>query len=119
MHFEKRDLKPYAEPISAADLKEGAIYFFVNFIDDAMLIPTMEAVVFIGRNLSADDVGQIYFQDVGSYQNGIRYDAALKDENGLFYSGPEGQTGHVFEYERAVDELIRCAQRRKRISTSG
>jgi len=33
MRFEARELKPYAEPVSASDLKEGAVYFFVNFAE--------------------------------------------------------------------------------------
>ncbi len=113
MRFEGRELKPYAEPVSARDLKEGTVYFFLNFADDAMLIPTMESVVYIGKNLDRSDDGVVYFQDIDSHQQGVRYDSTSKNENAMFYSGPENETGHVFEYEPALDELMRCALRRR------
>jgi hypothetical protein len=116
-HFESRELKPYAEPVSASALKEGVIYFFVTFSDDAMLLPTMEPVVFIGRNLDANDAGVVYFQDIDSYQQGVRYCTPVenKNENATIYSGSENETGHVFEYEQALEELMRCALRRRTI----
>ncbi len=111
--FEGQELKPYAEPVSANELREGSIYFFLNFIDDAMLLPTMEPMVFIGRNLDATDVGTVYFQDIGSYQQGVRYESSDAGENARFYRGSENETGHVFEYENALHELIRCLLRRR------
>lgn len=111
--FEKRELVPHAEPVSARDLKEGAIYFFVNFADDAMLIPTMEPMVFVGRNLEINDVGLVYFQDLDSYHLGARHDSA-DNESATFYAGPEDQTNHIFEYECALEELMRCLLRRKK-----
>ena len=77
-----------------------------------MLLPSLEPVVFIGRNLESNQTGTIYFQDIDSYQQGIRYDAAISDD-AKFYSGPELETGHIYEYERALDELMRCSVRRR------
>jgi hypothetical protein len=114
MFFEQREIKPYAEPISARDLQEGTIYFFLNFVDDDMLLPTLEPVVFIGRNLEKDDEGQAYFQDVDSFQRGIRYDSIDESDSTAFYSGSENELGHVFEYERALDALLACSLRRQK-----
>src|SRR6202035_5499965 len=99
MRFERQELRPYAEPTSANDLETGAVYFFLNFADDALLLPTMEPVVFIGRNLEVNDSAMVYFQDFDSYQQGVRYDSSGQNENATVYSGPENETGHVFEYE--------------------
>ena len=41
MHFEGRELKPYAEPVTASELKQGSVYFSVTFADDDMTIPVM------------------------------------------------------------------------------
>lgn len=112
--FERHDLKPYAEPVLERDLKEGSFYFFINYADDAMLVPIMEPVVFIGRNLEKDDDGVIYFQDIGSYHKGVRYGSSNEDEQATFYSGSQLETGHVFEYEQGLDELIRCSLRRSK-----
>ena len=112
MRFERQELRPYAEPTSANDLKIGSVYFFLNFVDDALLLPSMEPVVFIGRNLEANDKTRVYFQDADSYRQGVRYESSDKNENATIYSGSENEIGHVFEYDHALDELIRCSLRR-------
>jgi hypothetical protein len=116
--FEGRELKPYAEPVSASDLKHGSIYFFVNYADDAMLFPTIEPMVFIGRNLEPTDDRVVYFQDIDSYQHGVRHDSTFKNENAVFYSGSENETGYVFEFEQALEELMRCSLRRRKAAKS-
>lgn len=113
MRFESRELKPYAEPVLASDLTEGSVYFFLNYADDAMLLPTMEPMVFIGRNLDTNDAGAVYFQDINSYQQGVRHDSTAKNENAAFYSGAENETSQVFQYEQALEELMRCSLRRR------
>jgi hypothetical protein len=113
MIFEERELKPHAEPVPASDLKEGSIYFFVNFVDDEMLLPTLEPFVFIGKNLEKDDSGRVYFQDVDSFQRGIAYDSEGEDRSATFYSGSENELGHIFEHERALDILMACSLRRR------
>ena len=114
MKFEGRELQTYAEPILATELEEGAAYFAVNYIDDEMLIPTIETLIFIGNNLEPDDVGQAYFQDVASYREGIPYSWNADDGSATFYSGPENELNHIFNYEHALEELMRCSLRRKR-----
>lgn len=116
MVYFEHELKPYAEPVLAAQLKEGSIYFFVNFIDDELLIPTMEPFVFVGRNFEPGDDGRVYFQDVYSYRAGIRYEmaeSANEESSAEFHTGSEAELGHVFEYEQALDVLIACSLRRK------
>lgn len=107
----ERDLKPYAEPIAASELQEGSVYFFVNFIDREMLIPTIETVVYVGKNLEPNDENQVYFQDIESFRNGIRYGSG---EGAVFETGSADELGHVFEYERALDVLMACSLRRQK-----
>lgn len=117
MRFE-REVKSYAEPVSAAELKEGSIYFFVNFIDGELLIPAMEPVVFVGRNFESGDEGRVYFQDIYSYLEGIRYDTpepVSEESSAEFHTGSEDELGHVFEYEQALDVLIACSLRRRQL----
>ena len=113
MHFEERELKPYAEPVLESDLKEGAVYFSVTFIDDDMLVPLMETLVFIGRDLEPEDSGQVYFQDANSYQRGVRYGKPLEDEQATFLAGSKNELGHIFTYEHALDSLMKCSVRRR------
>jgi hypothetical protein len=118
VHFEGRELKEYAEPVSASELREGQVYFTVNYVDEERLIPVMETVVFIGRNLEPDDVGQIYLQDVQSYREGVPYNWESEDGFAKFQTGSEDETGHIFEYEQALEELMRCSLNRKRAGSS-
>jgi hypothetical protein len=112
MRFE-RTIKTHAEPVAKDDLKEGAIYFFVSFVDDEMLIPTMETVVFVGKDLEPDDIGRVYFQDVYSFREGITYSTPNEKNYAEFHAGSEDELGHVFEYDQALDVLIGCSLRRE------
>jgi len=114
VYFEGRELKEYAEPVSANELREGEIYFSINYVDDSMLIPVMATVVYIGKNLEPNDVGQVYFQDVESYREGICYGGTRKKESADFQVGSENELSHIFEYEQALEALMRCSLNRKR-----
>ena len=114
MRFEARELKTHAEPISAEELKEGSIYFFVNFVDEEMLIPTMDTVVYIGENLEPDDEDRVYFQDIDSFNRGVRYDGEGDGEPALFQTGSKHEIGHVFTFEHALDVLLKCSLRRRK-----
>jgi len=56
----------------------------------------------------------VYFQDLHSYQEGVRYGSATDETHAQFYEGSEEEISHVFNYEHALDELMRCALRRKK-----
>ena len=111
--FAERELKPYAEPIAANDLKEETIYFFVNFVDEDMLVPTMETVVYVGENLDPGDENQVYFQDIDSFNRGVRYGDEGEGDYALFQKGSKTELGHVFTFEHALDVLLACSLRRK------
>jgi len=115
MRFEARDLKPYAEPVSPDQLKEGTTYFAVNFADEDMLVPILEPKVFIGRNLDANEPG-LYFQDFDSYRRGVRFVSPTAENEARFEIGAER---HVFDYERALDVLMSCALRRRKAFGEG
>jgi hypothetical protein len=92
MRFEERDLKPYAQPVTAKVLEQEKVYFSVQFADDDMLIPVMETWVFAGSNLDPEDAeNHLYFQDVESYLQGIRYGTAT-EENATFQVALEENT---------------------------
>ncbi len=118
MRFEERELKTFATFILARDLKEGAVYFAIQYLDDKMLLPIMRPVVFIGKNLEPGDTDRVYFQDAESYRSGFRRDSRDHlDTDAFFESFPEGKKGDVsaiYEYEDALDELMRCALRRRK-----
>ena len=54
MHFESRELTTYAEPVSASALVEGRVYFSVQYVDEDLLLPNVETLVFVGSYQSSD-----------------------------------------------------------------
>jgi hypothetical protein len=112
MYFEGRDLVSYAEPISSNELREGNLYYAVNYIDTEMLQPEIETLVFIGRDLEPEDVGKAYFQDLSSHTEGIRYGWETAEGPAKFYSGSENELKHIFTYHKMLNELMKCSIRR-------
>jgi hypothetical protein len=111
IRFESRELKPYAEPVSPEALRQGETYFAFLFLDEDGLVPVLEPKVFVGRNLQPGDVDQLYFQDFVSYRRGVRFDTdANTGDESVFEVGAEK---HIFEYERALDLLLRCSLKRR------
>ena len=81
------------------------MYFALTFVDEDMFIPTMETVVFVGRDLEPGDVGRVYFRDVCSVTEGL--DSAEWD-----YTASVDSISHIFEFDRALDQLLACSIRR-------
>jgi hypothetical protein len=111
MRFEARDLKAYAEPVRRAELETGHVYFAVQFVDDEMLVPGVEPLVYLGPNLIPDDRGLLYFQDAQSYGAGVRIDGPDSSE-AVVYAQDASEVNHIFTYENALDVLLRCSRRR-------
>lgn len=66
-----------------------------------LLIPLIETLVFIGRNLEPGDEGTVYFQDVESYREGVRYGSESENDWAKFETGSENELGHIFDYRQA------------------
>ena len=112
MYFEGRELNSYAQPVLPNELHEGEVYFALNYVDSQMLVPMVDTLVFIGRNLEAKDIAEVYFQDIVSYQEGVPYEWEANDETGTFFCASEDQINHIFTYEQLLNELMKCAARR-------
>lgn len=97
MSFKERELSSHAEQLWAVELKEGSVYFSVTYADVTMLTPVIETLVFIGRDLEPGDSGQVYFQDIYSFQRGVRYGFAAEEEYAQFSTGSAKEVGHLFE----------------------
>ena len=81
----------------------------VGYVDDAMLFPEVEPVVYAGEDLASGDEGTQYFQDFQSYSAGIRHATASAEAPARFVTFSVAEGGAVFEFEKAVDELLRCS----------
>jgi hypothetical protein len=110
--FPATELKPYAEPVSPQEMKEGRVYFALQFLDKDLLVPVLQPLVFLGYNLDGDDPDLRYFQDFGSFLAGVRFPACEQEGLECFeaYGPDEGK--HIFEYHHALEVLMRCALQR-------
>ena len=132
-HFPGRDLPEFGEHVKAEDLVVGAVYFRVVFADAELLIPELMPLVFAGRDLEGEPVSgashQLFFQDCVSYFRGDRWGMERPPLNGeteearveqfmsrgWFETVDEDQP-HVFVFEKALDELLRCGVRRQKLA---
>jgi hypothetical protein len=114
MIFEAREVKPYAEPVPTDELKIGDVYFGVQFLDIDGIVPQFVPRIYIGMNLEPGDEGKHYFQDFGSYRNGIRYeDPEIRDFPPVIFE--TGAEKHTYTYETALEILLHCSLRRRKI----
>ena len=125
--FEAREVPSHRECVPVTDLVVGRVYFRVMFADADMVVPELEALVFIGQDLHPEGAG-LYYQDVRSYLEGARYDPEALNPFPL-ESGTHGVTwerdGCWFEmerrtefsdlqdYEQALNDLLRCSVERR------
>jgi hypothetical protein len=62
---------------------------------------------------SVPEDDRLYFQDVESYLQGVRYSSPTA-ENASFQVPTEKNINHIFEYERALEHLMSCSLRRRK-----
>ena len=113
MRFEARDLPPYTVSVTEESLRVGNVYFKVDYpADDDMLVPTMRTLVFLGRGVITGNAEDFLFQDHESYDWGIRHDTASEDDQIQLHSFDSAGLGGIYEFEEALNELLRCSLRR-------
>src|SRR5688572_12969866 len=95
--FPARDVPAYAEPVEPASLVVGAVYFAVTYVDADLLFPIVEPRVFVGRNLAPGDSENHYFQDLESYQRGVRYPTGDGDDAAIHHGDA---VKHMFTFEK-------------------
>jgi hypothetical protein len=113
IHFEARDVNPWAEYVDANDLVEGRTYFTVDFVDPEMLVPELLPLVFIGVDLEPGDSRILYFQDASSYIAGTRYGwTPPSDDTDVVpaaFQAIERDSPFVQTFEQALNSLLRCS----------
>jgi hypothetical protein len=106
IHFPATELPHGAEPVDEGTLQVGKVYFWLNYFDEELLVPDFRAVVFVGR----DEEGCTYFQDVLSYDAGVRIEAAT-DENSCIEVCAAGSANHIFDGHKVISELMKWSLR--------
>lgn len=86
------------------ELTEGAVYFMLEFMDDALSIPVIHTVVYVGQNLDGVDGSLYYFQDINSYQEVGAY-PNHKEGVGNVFTLPEKALVNIFVLDGLIKEL--------------
>ena len=97
------DSVAYAEPVLAAELLAGEVYFVVNSGEERLFIPFVNPLVFIGRNLEEGDTDSLYFQSFESYAAGVHLHPMVTIWPMCFTCAG---FNHIFEYGKALDRLM-------------
>jgi hypothetical protein len=127
LKFPEREIPRYSVMVEPSELVVGEVYFRLSYLDEAMTIPELVPLVFIGRDLEPESDGshRSFFQDAASYRSGVRWgdeaaQIAGETEEERFESWL--QRGHietfdesgggVHSFERALDLLLLCSLER-------
>ncbi len=110
--FPATTLKSYAEPVSQTDMKQGRVYFALQFEDPDLLVPLLQPLIFLGHNIDGDDPSLRWFQDFDSYRAGVRYENSDPEERGSFHVYGTDEGKHIFEYRRALERMMWCEMSR-------
>lgn len=94
-------------------LRDGSVYFTVTYVDELLLVPRLDALVFIGHNLGEEDERELYFQDAASYAVGVRLGDETIPEGAYIISGPPDVV-KVMEFDDAMEALAKCQLRRSK-----
>ncbi len=113
-----RELKPYAEPVVLEKLITGNIYFAVQYSDRDLLIPIVRPLAYLGRNLDGASADIFYFQDFESFSMGVRYGRDFESKRDHFELCDLKGGAYIFEFEKAVEELMKCGLRRGEAGSS-
>ena len=106
--FPATKLKSYAKPVSGADMKQGRVYFALQFEDPDLLVPVLQPLIFLGYDLDGKNTNLRWFQDFDSYRAGVRYENGSAEELPSFQTyGPE-EGKQIFEYRHALERLMWC-----------
>jgi len=97
--------------VTPADLKVGSIYFMVSYFDDAMLVPELATLVYLGKEVDGTKDGLWYFQDADSYFASGPYPTGGKDGN--LCAVPDDGLKSICELDQVIVSLQECARRRK------
>ena len=117
MRFEGKELGRAVRYIESRSLVIGTTYFQVRYLEHDLIVPELVPLVFIGRDLDDGDIGYLYFQDFSSFEEGTRFDTSSAESPAIFERFLESQGTSVSEFDDALDELMRCALRRRESAT--
>lgn len=84
----------------------------VSYVDTELLIPVVEPLVFLGRDIHGDGDHRLYFQDAQSFKEHGSYPSQANGDGDVYVFPDEG-LGSILTLDEAVEELHRCIERKR------
>ena len=106
------------EPVAPSDLRKNHSYFMVTYVDEDMLVPIIQTLIYLGRNVTGQHPGFLCFQDAESFFDLGPYPQKKLGSGDLYVCPDEGLSG-IFTLEKALRSLSRCVDRRTRRKQKG
>ncbi|MBT2119744.1 hypothetical protein KK141_21675 [Dyella sp. LX-66] len=114
--FEKREIDFYAQHVTYDELTVGDDYYMISYADGDCKIPVMESLIYLGKNIvGLDSAETLYFQDAESYRAGVRVTDSPERGTYELHGLKPDQLDMIYDFERALEELMRCSMQRKKI----
>src|SRR5271165_2868584 len=114
LEFPSRLLRHGSEPVRAADIRVGAVYYDVGYYGSDCLFPCVLPYVFAGFGLSGDGDDLAYFQDINSYAAGVRFGDDRSEEDAEFLCQSH-QIGSMYTFDVALEALMKVSLDRDRV----
>ena len=90
----------------------GRTYFRLTFADQALTMPGVEPVVFLGEVTDDSGAHGFAFQDTHSYvHHGSGLEGDEQHEDIVMYFMPESEIGAFYEIGELADEVVESAKR--------
>ncbi len=114
LEFPPRRLRLGSEPVTAAELRMGAVYYQVQFHHSNPLIPQLLPYAFAGFGLGGEGDDAAYFQDVDSYAEGVRFGDDGSGEEAEFLRLVRPING-LYTFDVALEALMKVWLERERL----
>jgi hypothetical protein len=111
MEQDNLSVAPYGEPVEETALRKGDFYFMVTYLDEAMLIPVVKTLAFLGKDVDRKSKGSLWFQDAESFTDRGAYPRNKKGKVDIYKCEKSGLS-NIYELDKALKSLTRCLQRR-------
>jgi hypothetical protein len=103
--------KATIRPVSVTDLNNSDTYLSVSYLDDQLLIPIVETIVFLGCDIFAEGGDTLYFQYAESYfEQGAFVPGVSQQREPLLAATPDG-LNNIFTVPNGSEALVLCAER--------
>jgi hypothetical protein len=116
LQFAARELHPWLRTVRFDELVVHDVYYGIDYLDERLQLPHIRTLVYLGIDLCDGDKNKVYFQDLDSFAAGVTladFEEPVTSAHGSFYTGSSDHLGWIFNFEDALEELMRCSLRRQ------